>query len=172
MDNQKNLLLAVVFSLVILIGFDFFFAPKKNGSNQVQINENISEETKDKNAPSIDTSLLKKSNKTKSSEKRIKFKANRIEGSINLFGATIDDIILSDYFQTIEKKEKVRVLYKENSNSPYFLRMGWASTDKSIELPDKNSLWTADKESFNNEKIKLEWSNNKGLKIIRNISFD
>ena len=50
--------------------------------------------------------------------------------------------------------------------------MGWASTDKSIELPDKNSLWTADKESFNNEKIKLEWSNNKGLKIIRNISFD
>ncbi len=172
MDNQKNLLLAVVFSLVILIGFDFFFAPKKNGSNQVQINENISEETKDKNTPSIDTSLLKKSNKTKSSEKRIKFKANRIEGSINLFGATIDDIILSDYFQTIEKKEKVRVLYKENSNSPYFLRMGWASTDKSIELPDKNSLWTADKESFNNEKIKLEWSNNKGLKIIRNISFD
>ncbi len=172
MDNQKNLLLAVVFSLVILIGFDFFFAPKKNGSNQVQINENISEETEDKNAPSIDTSLLKKSNKTKSSEKRIKFKANRIEGSINLFGATIDDIILSDYFQTIEKKEKVRVLYRENSNSPYFLRMGWASTDKSIELPDKNSLWTADKDNFNNEKIKLEWSNNKGLKIIRNISFD
>ena len=172
MDNQKNLLLAVVFSLVILIGFDFFFAPKKSEINKVQVNENISEETLDKNTPSIDSSLVKRSNEIKSSEKRIKFKANRIEGSINLFGATIDDIILSDYFQTIEKKKKIQVLQQENSNSPYFLRMGWASTDKSIELPDKNSLWKANKENFNNEKIKLEWSNNKGLKIIREISFD
>ena len=172
MDNQKNLLLAVVFSLVILIGFDFFFAPKKSEINKVQVNENISEESLDKNTPFIDSSLVKKSNEIKSSEKRIKFKANRIEGSINLFGATIDDIILSDYFQTIEKKKKIQVLQQENSNSPYFLRMGWASTDKSIELPDKNSLWKANKENFNNEKIKLEWSNNKGLKIIREISFD
>ena len=172
MDNQKNLLLAVVFSLVILIGFDFFFAPKKSEINKVQVNENISEESLDNNTPSIDSSLVKKSNEIKSSEKRIKFKANRIEGSINLFGATIDDIILSDYFQTIEKKKKIQVLQQENSNSPYFLRMGWASTDKSVELPDKNSLWKANKENFNNEKIKLEWSNNKGLKIIREISFD
>ena len=98
MDNQKNLLLAVVFSLVILIGFDFFFAPNTNESDKKQLNENISEEIADKNIPTIDTSLVKKSNKNKSSENRIKFKANRIEGSINLFGATIDDIILSDYF--------------------------------------------------------------------------
>ena len=172
MDNQKNLLLAVVFSLVILIGFDFFFAPKKSEINRVQVDENISEETLDKNTPSIDSSIVKKSNEIKPSEKRINFKANRIEGSINLFGATIDDIILSDYFQTIEKKKKIQVLQQENSNSPYFLRMGWASTDKSIELPDKNSLWKANKENFNNEKIKLEWSNNNGLKIMREISFD
>ena len=172
MDNQKNLLLAVVFSLIILIGYDFFFAPKKNESNKTQLNEKISEEISDKDTPSIDTSLVKKTNKNKSSEKRIQFKANRIEGSLNLFGATIDDIILSDYFQTIEKKEKVRVLNKESSSSPYFLRMGWASTDKSLELPNKDSLWTASKQNFKNEKIKLEWSNAKGLKIKREISFD
>ena len=103
MDNQKNLLLAVVFSLIILIGFDFFFAPKKSEINKVQLDEKISEEILDKNAPSIDSSLIKKSNENKSSEKRIKFKANRIEGSINLFGATIDEIILSDYH-----KQKIR----------------------------------------------------------------
>ena len=68
MDNQKNLLLAVVFSLVILIGFDFFFAPKKSEINKVQVNENISEESLDKNTPSIDSSLVKKSNEIKSSE--------------------------------------------------------------------------------------------------------
>ena len=64
MDNQKNLLLAVVFSLIILIGYDFFFAPKKNELNKTQFNENNSEEISDKDTPSIDTSLVKKSNKT------------------------------------------------------------------------------------------------------------
>ena len=29
MDNQKNLLIAVVLSVVILVGFDFFFKPEK-----------------------------------------------------------------------------------------------------------------------------------------------
>ena len=29
MDNQKNLLLAVVFSIAVLFGFDFFFGPNK-----------------------------------------------------------------------------------------------------------------------------------------------
>ena len=30
MDNQKNLLLAVVLSLIILIGYDFIFAPDES----------------------------------------------------------------------------------------------------------------------------------------------
>ena len=29
MDSQNNLLLAVVFSLIVLIGYDFFFNPQK-----------------------------------------------------------------------------------------------------------------------------------------------
>ena len=34
MDNQKNLLLAVLFSLIVLIGYDFFFNPKTKINNQ------------------------------------------------------------------------------------------------------------------------------------------
>ncbi len=64
MDKQKNLLLAVIFSLVILIGFDFFFAPKKNITDKTVQNENISEETIDNNTPAIDTSLVKRSTET------------------------------------------------------------------------------------------------------------
>ena len=96
----------------------------------------------DADAPTIDEdTFVKKSEKLSVNEKRIKFKAERIRGSINLFGGTIDDIILNDYFESIEKKKNVHILNKENSDSPYFLRLGWASTDKSLELPNKNSLW-------------------------------
>ena len=34
MDNQKNLLLAVIFSLIVLIGYDFFFNPKTKVNQQ------------------------------------------------------------------------------------------------------------------------------------------
>ena len=126
----------------------------------------------DPDTPTIDNSLVQKPKTTSLNEKRITFKADRIEGSINLYGATLDDLVLSDYFETIKKEKKVKVLHKESTSSPYFLRMGWASTDKNVELPDKNSLWKSSKDNFNKESIQLEWKNKNGLFIKRNISFD
>ena len=148
------------------------------GPNKNIVNENITKDNEkiqrdDADAPTIDEdAFVKKSEKLNVNEKRIKFKAERIRGSINLFGGTIDDIILNDYFESIKKKKNVRILYKENSESPYFLRLGWASTDKSLELPNKNSLWKATKDQFEMENIKLQWKNKNGLKINREISFD
>ena len=177
MDNQKNLLLAVVFSIAVLFGFDFFFGPNKTVQKDNIIDN--SESLKNDKSSSIDTeapsikappSLSLKQNNNYN-EKRINFKANRIEGSINLFGATIDEIILSDYFETIKKK-KIKLLQKENSNSPYFLRMGWASTDKKLMLPNKDSLWKSKTKINNNDPLEIEWTSNQGLKINRKISFD
>ena len=178
MDNQKNLLLAVVFSIAVLFGFDFFFGPNKTVQKDNIINN--SESLKNDKSSSIDTeapsikappSLSLKQNNNYN-EKRINFKANRIEGSINLFGATIDEIILSDYFETIKKEKKIKLLQKENSNSPYFLRMGWASTDKKLMLPNKDSLWKSKTKINNNDPLEIEWASNQGLKINRKISFD
>ena len=178
MDNQKNLLLAVVFSIAVLFGFDFFFGPNKTvqKDNIIANSESLKNDESssiDTEAPSIKASpslSLKQNNNY--NEKRINFKANRIEGSINLFGATIDEIILSDYFETIKKEKKIKLLQKENSNSPYFLRMGWASTDKKLMLPNKDSLWKSKTKINNNDPLEIEWASNQGLKINRKISFD
>ena len=178
MDNQKNLLLAVVFSIAVLFGFDFFFGPNKTVQKDNIIDN--SESLKNDKSSSIDTeapsikappSLSLKQNNNYN-EKRINFKANRIEGSINLFGATIDEIILSDYFETIKKEKKIKLLQKENSNSPYFLRMGWASTDKKLMLPNKDSLWKSKTKTNNIDPLEIEWTSKQGLKINRKISFD
>ena len=178
MDNQKNLLLAVVFSIAVLFGFDFFFGPNKTvqKDNIIDNSESLKNDKSssiDTEAPSIKSppSLSVKQNNNYN-EKRISFKANRIEGSINLFGATIDEIILSDYFETIKKEKKIKLLQKENSNSPYFLRMGWASTDKKLMLPNKDSLWKSKTKINNNDPLEIEWASNQGLKINRKISFD
>ena len=178
MDNQKNLLLAVVFSIAVLFGFDFFFGPNKTvqKDNIIHNSESLKNDKSssiDTEAPSIKSpSSLSVKQNNNYNEKRINFKANRIEGSINLFGATIDEIILSDYFETIKKEKKIKLLQKENSNSPYFLRMGWASTDKKLMLPNKDSLWKSKTKINNNDPLEIEWASNQGLKINRKISFD
>ena len=176
--NNQNLLLAVVLSMAVLFGFDFFFGTNKTVQKENTItnqtaNENEKPPTFDTETPTIKSqpSLYSKQNNGYK-EKRINFKAKRIEGSINLYGATIDEIILSDYFETIKKERKIRLLQSENSASPYFLRMGWASTDKKLILPNKDSLWKSANKINSNDPLEIEWTSNQGLKIKRKISFD
>ena len=176
MDNQKNLLLAVVLSVVILVGFDFFFkTEKKQLPENINTNETIlTDQSKakagDENVPTIN---IESTEQNKVKEKRIKFESQRLIGSINLVGATVDDLLLKDYFETINKEKNINILSPENSLSPYFLRIGWASPDRSIKLPNKNSVWKSDKTSYKkNESVKLEWDNNEGLKFYRTISID
>ena len=178
MDNQKNLLIAVVLSVVILVGFDFFFKPEKkqfqeNSIEQNQTNQRV-DSREDDNLPSINAQIENKVNKDdKLIEERITFNSKRLTGTINLIGATMDDLSLKDYFETIDKESKIKILNPVSSVSPYFLRIGWASPDKSIKLPNKDSKWKSQKKSYSeNEKIELEWNNGEGLTFFRTIEFD
>ena len=178
MDNQKNLLIAVVLSVVILVGFDFFFKPEKkqlqeSSVEQNQINQNVGSD-KDENIPSINSQIeTTQVDENKILEERISFNSKRLSGTINLIGATLDDLSLKDYFESINKEKKINILNPVSSVSPYFLRIGWASPDKSIKLPNKNSKWKSVKKNYNeNEKIQLEWNNNEGLTFYRTIEFD
>ena len=178
MDNQKNLLIAVVLSVVILVGFDFFFKPEKkqfqeNSVEQTQMNQRV-DSGEDDNLPSINSQIENKANKDdKLVEERITFNSKRLSGTINLIGATMDDLSLKDYFETINKENKIKILNPVSSLSPYFLRIGWASPDKSIKLPNKDSKWKSLKKSYSeNEKIELEWNNGEGLTFFRTIEFD
>ena len=105
MDNQKNLLLAVVLSLIILIGYDFIFAPdepvRQNTEEQI-----IEPEVLKDDIPSISSTETIEPSKSKQKENRVKFKSGRLEGSLNLYGSTFDDLILSDYFETINREKK------------------------------------------------------------------
>ena len=179
MDNQKNLLIAVVLSVVILVGFDFFFKPEKkqfqeSSVEQTQMNQRV-DSGEDDNLPSINSQIesTKVNKEDKLLEERITFNSKRLSGTINLIGATMDDLSLKDYFETINKENKIKILNPVSSVSPYFLRIGWASPDKSIKLPNKDSRWQSLKKSYSeNEKIELEWNNGEGLTFFRTIEFD
>ncbi len=170
MENQKNLILAVVFSILVLLIFDFFFPQQVN----IESTDSPGEITTEENIePEISGPIPKIKISKSYKQDRITFDMNRVKGSLNLYGATFDDVILKDYRARINKSsELIQLLKVEDSLNPYFIRMGWASTKK-LDLPNKDTLWKADKKHYNSgEEINLYWENQSKIKFKRRISID
>ena len=166
--ESKNLILAVALSIAVLVFFDIFFKKKVN-KNKVIIDEVVSE-----NLENLEHKIdSEKQSSDKYKEDRIYFDMQRIKGSLNLYGATIDDVILKDYKEKINTDSaNVTVLSKEISNSPFLVRNGWAS-NSSQGFPNKKTLWKSKKEKYvQNEPIELYWTNKEGVKFERIIEID
>ena len=104
----------------------FFRTKKELQSNLNDINNGTLPEKQgpESEAPSISEKLSSRSNNSNFNEKRVSFKSQRLEGSINLYGATIDEIILSDYFETINKEKKIKLLQKRKFFLSLLLKNG------------------------------------------------
>ena len=175
MENQNNLILAVVFSIIVLLVFDLFY-PKPEKNFKDETSENVVENSiKDNDTlePQITNKTPITNKRNLVQEKRISFEMERIKGSINLYGATFDDVTLKDYRETIDENSPlIKLLKKESSDNPYLMRMGWASTNK-IDLPNKNTLWKSNKKQYKSgEAIILEWKNDNNIKFVRKIIID
>ena len=171
----RNVLLAIVLSTAVLVGWATFFEPpiveQQTIENKITKNENIS-------SPSIDEKEIKNEitrtdviNKTN----RAKVENENIKGSISLQGAIIDDIIFKNYKETLNGENKVAFLNPKNSLKEYFIETGWAlGGNEKIKLPLDNTLWKikGNNTLTPNNPITLEWNNNEGLIFTKKIELD
>lgn len=167
MNEQKNLLLAIVASLIILLIFQYLFPTERK-----IIEENVEAENQIKEVPQekiLDREEIVKNNK------RIYFsESSRIKGSISLIGARFDDVILKDYKDTIKPESKqVTLLSPNNTLNPYFVELGWMSQEN-INLPNKNSEWQLieGKELGPENHITIKWVSPEGIEFFRKIEVD
>ena len=167
MNEQKNLLLAIVASLIILLIFQYLFPTERK-----IIEENVEAENQIKEVPQekiLDREEIVKNNK------RIYFsESSRIKGSISLIGARFDDVILKDYKDTIKPESKqVTLLSPNNTLNPYFVELGWMSQEN-INLPNKNSEWQLieGKELGPENHIIIKWVSPEGIEFFRKIEID
>lgn len=109
-----------------------------------------------------------------SKSSRIKFDNKSIAGSILLEGGRIDDLSLSQYFTTLEKKENVTILNPSGTKGSRYIDYGWVSADKKINMPNSRTVWTVQSggELTQDKPITLVWDNGQGLKFERLITMD
>ncbi|WP_379923442.1 membrane protein insertase YidC [Erythrobacter sp. R86502] len=153
MDN-RNLLLAVVLSGLLILGWDVgmrYFYPEAAISTQALPTERAADGTIAGEAPVTGTGNLgaeaaaaRKVDMTTAlaSPNRVDIDTPRVAGSINLVGARIDDIVLKDYRETVDKDSgPVRLFAPEGTPAQYFAEFGFVSNGA---RQPSNLLWQAD----------------------------
>lgn len=107
---------------------------------------------------------------------RIKIETPRIAGSISLKGARIDDIALTQYRETVDPKSPPIVLFSPSQTAhPYYAEFGWVpGTGSTIRMPDQNTMWQQEGSGAltPSSPITLKYDNGEGLVFKRTISVD
>ena len=182
MNDQKNMLLAIVLSMAILFIWDFFFAPKTNLENTNIENADITSKgiiNEEVIKPTLPAQNLQKIIDRKDiieNEERIKIKTESLSGSFSLRGLRLDDLTLVKYRKTtLESSDEIILLSPRSTKKPYFAEIGWLSSDSSVLTPNSKTIWSQENNSqiLNEENdIKLFWDNGQGLIFKRKISLD
>jgi YidC/Oxa1 family membrane protein insertase len=180
--DSKNVLMAVILSTVIIVGWQVLVVDpelKKTKTEATKIEQTTSANNGKPSAPSINNKLpapqkLISRTEAVSSEQRVRLENEKLTGSISLNGALIDDVVLKTYKETLDKNSKqVVILNPKKMNTGYYLESGWASANN-LKVPDNNSVWTLvkNKSLTPQTPIELEWDNKNGLIFNKKIEID
>ena len=179
MKEQGNLLLAIVLSLLILLGFQYFFESpkiKKEAERKKQLEQ--TENLIKNNSNDVENNIIGylELDDALSKDQRIKIDAARLQGSISLKGLKIDDLTFKNYKEALDNEDKLVTLFKPSSTKGgYFSNFGWikASTDEGFDLPNDQTIWgTNSKKITSNNPVTFSWTNKQGIQFEQEISID
>ena len=180
MEN-KNVLLAVILSTAILIGWSFYFEnPEEAQRKRAEIQGKTETQTSAQKPEAPRSSKINPAksisrNEALKESDRVLIENKNLSGSISLRGALIDDIILKNYRETLDANSKPIVLLSPKKyEQGYFVESGWATTKSDVKVPDNNSLWQIKegKKLTTNSPVTLEWNNREGLVFLKKIEID
>jgi YidC/Oxa1 family membrane protein insertase len=200
MTDNRNTILAVILSGLVLIGWQYFFnipqMEKQRAAEHAQ-SQLVTPTPQPGTAPAntAQTAAVTPSGTAPASGAaastapavsreaaiaatgpRIKIDTPRVSGSIALKGARIDDLALVQFRETVEPASPPIVLYSPSgSENPYYAEFGWVpASGLNLKLPDRDTVWQ--QEGSNSltpsTPVSLKYDNGDGLTFHRTISID
>src|SRR5271163_4550822 len=185
--EQKNLLIAIVLSVGILIAFQFVFErmrpPQPPGpAPGTPVTAQATPSTTPAAAPGTSTSApgaapaqaAATREAAIAEQPRVKIDTPRLHGSIDLDGGRLDDLTLATYHETIDPKSPdVVLLSPSGTENPYLAEFGWVAATPGVKVPEPQTRWTASGGPLTPANpVTLTWDNGQGLVFTRVISVD
>lgn len=189
MENSRNLILAFVISLVILLGFDHFYMKPKlvaeqarqaalkqsavtQASQQASTDSDVPQPLGTPGATAIPDGMggqgaaLLNREQILATRPKVAIVSPRLNGSIALEGGRIDDLTLEDYHDTTDvRSPKVILASPAGTDKAYYAEFGWAPAPGSnVAVPDAKTVWAADRQTLSpDQPVTLSWDNGQGL---------
>ena len=175
MNEQRNLYLAIGISIAIIIFFQILLPTQPIQPPPQEESETFEPATSIDGQSNQIVETIKSREDVLSATNRVSFKNSSIEGSINLKGAIIDDLILSKYKTSLEpESNKIQLLLPDGTANPYYIETGWKELkNTNIDLPNLDTEWESDSLNLTpTNPISLTWTNNQNVTFKVNYTID
>jgi YidC/Oxa1 family membrane protein insertase len=190
--EQKNLILALVLSMAILIGFQFLYADPEPVVTDADLTEQGLTPAPDgvpgNGVPQVDAGaagpgavpgvapvIVQSRDEVLEVGARVAIETPRVHGSLALTGGRIDDLWLSDYRETLDD-DSPEVLLLSPLGTPwaYYVEFGWAPSSQGVtKVPDAQTEWAANRGTLTPQNpVTLTWDNGEGLVFTREVAID
>jgi YidC/Oxa1 family membrane protein insertase len=174
--DQQRLFIAIAISVAILLGFQVLIAPHlpQPPKPAPQVATNQATTTQPSTAPAPAAAATTTPTVPKEVP-RLQIAAHRLRGSISLLGARLDDLVLTDYRETLAPDSpNVRLLEPRSEDHPYYVQYGWsAAPGEQMKLPDNDTVWAGSGGTLSaGHPVTLSWDNGAGLTFQLTFSVD
>ena len=172
MNDNRNMILAIVLSAIVLIGWGILF-PTSGPETTVVENGEVEAVAVPEADPGPDSpQALRELDDALGEGGRLAIETPNLSGSINLTGARIDDLTLTRHTQDMrEDSPPVRLFTPADVENSYFAQFGWAG--QGIETPAPDTVWTASGTTLTPDSpVTLSWTNGTGQTFELDISVD
>jgi YidC/Oxa1 family membrane protein insertase len=192
MQDQKNIVIAVVLSLAIILGFQFLWpadpTPPPAADGQTATSKT------DQPAPSAPSAAAipapdgggstaaapaatqgpRDRAAALAEAPRVAIDTPALTGSLSLRGARIDDLTLREYRTEVDPASPAIVLLSpQDTPTAYYAEFGFVAGDKATPVPGPDTPWQADGATLTPDSpVTLTWDNGQGLRFTRVVSVD
>lgn len=196
MVENKNLIIAIALSIVIVLGFEFLVNKPRLDRERAQQAERAASQTATQTvpptapsqpvpgtpstaptpgappaataaAPAVDRATLV------AQQPRVRIDTPAMQGSILLKGARLDDLKLTQYRETVNPNSPaITLLTPQGLSHSYFSEFGWVA-QQGAAVPGPDTDWIADQRTLTlTTPVTLRWDNGQGLRFERKIALD
>ncbi len=176
MNDTRNMILAVVLSALVLLGWSMIserLLPTAGPQTQVVEDGKIKALPQPQADPAADSPRALRSRAQVLAEgQRVQIRTPSLQGSINLTGARIDDLVLVRERETIDRNSApVRLLSPGGAPGAYFASFGW--TGEGVAAPGPDAVWTPSSPLLApGRPVTLSWTNPTGQRFEQILSID
>ena len=200
MTDNKNTILAIALSALVLIAWQFFFAMPQEKARQEKLQaEQLTQKQQTPAQPSqpgqpvpipaqpglpqapgqtaqTPADIAANRGAALAKSPRVPIATDSLQGSIALKGGRIDDLALIKFRETVDPKSPPIVLLSPSgSPDPFYAEFGWTNAaGANVKVPAADTVWTQASSGalLIDHPVTLTYDNGEGLEFRRTIAID